>query len=172
MVINKYVVMMLKKELVSGECMRGIIFVSTECLFFLLSFIFLYFRSTSISLRIIYMKERKSTKMKSHMSCIINEAMILLCVFIDHLLFFSFRVFTWEKNIFSSLVKWIEPFPIDEIPPIFIWPEGEMRWKPIISSRMTQSKNCSQTDWSDEIYYDIIRCWFTPALATLQWTSR
>lgn len=108
MVINKYVVMMLKKELVSGECMRGIIFVSTECLFFLLSFIFLYFRSTSISLRIIYMKERKSTKMKSHMSCIINEAMIqLLRVFLLTICYSSVleSVFTWpreEKYFFIS----------------------------------------------------------------------
>lgn len=142
-----------------------------------LSHFFLYFCSTSISLRIIYMKERKSTKMKSHMSCIINEAMIqLLCVFLLTICYSSVleSVFTWpreRKNIFSSLVKWVGPFQIDEIPPIFIWPEGEMRWKPIISSRMTQSKNCSQTDWSDEIYYDIIRGWFAPALAALQWTS-
>lgn len=61
-------------------------------------------------------------------------------------------VFTWPKGniFFSSLVKWIEPFPIDGIPPIFIWPT---KLEFILSFEKQDGGNfCSRSDWSAEIY--------------------
>lgn len=102
----------------------GIIFVSTECLFFLLSFIFFIFSlDIDIPSDNLYEREKINKNEKSYvMYHQWSDDTTPACVFIDHLLFFSSRldgVFSHDRernNIFSSLVKCRGPFPIDEIP--------------------------------------------------------